>query len=290
MVLLALPGESSAQSGQPVDVSFFQLKVVKILPPANPAPAPEAIHGRASTASAFSFESFEDEEETTNGRHQEERNSTLNSLVDDCFTVGPHGVTIGTSKECDVRLPRSSKAEPVHAKITWSRTNTSIVAGDGDGNGESIPGIKLENETGKKMQLTFRDLTGNGQFQFTSERGVAVELPDTENIVSQDLFSTPITSSNYGGEQNGLSHVMNHGDIHWRMKISVGRVQLSVLPLTPEKLVSACLFAAIRSNDLNTVMTVTEAAKESGGLKGKSSLGSVLIIRLAHVPLIYCLP
>ena len=232
-------------------------------------------------ASNFSFESLEDTDEFLAGddddgdanRQRDHTDALLNSLIDETYVVGPLGTTIGTDKSCDIHLPKSSGASPGHAKIVWSPVPSKDLplARSSKESGGSDADASEANQP--KAHLSFSDFVGAGRFSLESEVGVVCHVPDSaadeQESGSAEAAEMPI--------QTATDETVHDSSLFWHMKITIGHVQFRLTPLSPSKLVSTCLFAAVRNNDVKVLMAVMKAAKSPGGLKGKQY---VLIILL----------
>eukprot|EP00117_Sycon_ciliatum_P019861 scpid23486/ scgid17867/ Ankyrin-1; Ankyrin-R; Erythrocyte ankyrin len=244
--------------GTPIDASFFQLKIKSIVPqPTDQRTNQESTPTATQTSSAsdatqdsgqnetfFTFSSDDSEPD----RDTDEEGGTapvdyvLQRMIGDKFDVGPRGLTIGSGKGCDVRLPKRTLLEAQHARIEWRSANPS-------------PTSTPPSADGGRARLTLQDLSGGGRFWLSSQPECSV-----------------IMSGSADGDQEQQSESLSEPvELCWGAKFSMGRVEFQVVPLPPSTLVCKCLFAAVRNDDATVLSAVLDAAKEPNGLKGAGS-------------------
>ncbi|XP_065183795.1 uncharacterized protein LOC135814569 isoform X3 [Sycon ciliatum] len=248
------PDEGLAH-GEPIHNSFFQLKIVNILPkPATPRTTPESTAAITETSSASEVAAGTVQNETVSAVDSREGEPSADAEEDngvelgarvframskDKFYVGPWGITIGSSKGCALCLPELTLVQPEHAHIEWRSDNPSSAS-------------MLSPADGGRARLTLQDLSGGGRFWLSCQPGCSVILHGSDE----------------GDEEQRSELLSEPVKLCWGAKFSVGRVQFQVIPLTPPELARKRLFAAVRNNDATVLSAVLDAAKEHSGLDG----------------------
>ena len=164
------------------------------------------------------------------------------SMCNDNSCVGPWGVTIGSSKGCEVYLPQLTQVQPKHARIEWRSSNP---------NPTSTP----PSADGGRARLTLQDLSGGGRFWISCQ-------PECSQSVKMIVWCD-VT------KRQRAEPLREPVELCWGVKFGVGNVLFQVFEFSPLELARKCLFGAVRNNDVAVLSAMLDAAKEPNGLEGK---------------------
>ncbi|XP_065183824.1 ankyrin repeat domain-containing protein 17-like isoform X2 [Sycon ciliatum] len=166
------------------------------------------------------------------------------SMCNDNSCVGPWGVTIGSSKGCEVYLPQLTQVQPKHARIEWRSSNP---------NPTSTP----PSADGGRARLTLQDLSGGGRFWISCQ-------PECSQSVKMIVWCD-VT------KRQRAEPLREPVELCWGVKFGVGNVLFQVFEFSPLELARKCLFGAVRNNDVAVLSAMLDAAKEPNGLEGAGS-------------------